>query len=75
MILYNMDISMEELEMILAGLPGDGTISDEAREAILARIEEGKAGEYPMGEVKRQFRSKLSAEQGKRIADAIDKLW
>ena len=73
--LYKMDISMEELELILKGLPGDGSISEEAEKAILARIEEGKAKEYPMGEVKRQFRSQLTAEQGKRIADAIDKLW
>ena len=73
--LYKMDISMEELELILKGLPGDGSISEEAEKAILARIEEGKAEEYPMGEVKRQFRSQLTAEQGKRIADAIDMLW
>jgi hypothetical protein len=75
MILYDMDISMEELELILKGLPGDGTISKEAEAAILARIEEGKSKEYPMGEVKRQLRCKLNAEQGKRIADAVDKLW
>ena len=73
--LYKMDISMEELELILKGLPGDGSISEEAEKAIRARIEEGKAKEYPMGEVKRQLRCKLNAEQGKRIADAIDKLW
>jgi hypothetical protein len=73
--LYYMDISKEELELVLNGLPGDGTISEEAEKAIRARIEEGKAEEYPMGEVKRQFRSKINAEDGKKIADAIDKLW
>jgi hypothetical protein len=70
-----MDISKEELELILKGLPGDGTISEEAENAILARIEEGKSKEYPMGEVKRQPRWWTTAEQGKKIADAIDKLW
>ena len=72
-----MDIPMEELELILAGISDDGTISAEAEKAIRARIEEGKARDYinPMGEVKRQFRSKLTAEPGKKIADAIDKLW
>ena len=75
MILYKMDISKEELDLILSGLPGDGTISKEAEKAILARIEEGKSKEYPMGEVKRQFRADLDADDGKKIADAIDKLW
>lgn len=73
--LYTMDISMEELELILKGLPGDGSISEEAEKALRARIEEGKAKEYPIGEVKRQLRCKLNAEQGKRIRDAVDKLW
>ena len=44
---------------------------------LLARIAEGKARDYinPMGEVKRQFRKNLDAVPGKKIADAIDKLW
>jgi len=62
-----MDITMKELELILGGLSDDGTISKEAEEALLARINEGKAKGYPnpMGEVKRQLRCKLSAEQGR----------
>ena len=72
-----MNIPMEELELILAGISDDGKISKEAEKAILARIEEGKA-KYNinvMGEVKRQFRCKLGPAEGKKIADAIDKLW
>ena len=72
-----MNIPMEELELILAGISDDGKISAEAKKALLARIEEGKARDYinPMGEVKRQLRCKLNAEQGKKIGDAVDKLW
>lgn len=72
-----MNIPMETLELILAGISDDGKISGEAEKALLAVIEEGKAKDYvnPMGEVKRQLRCKLSAEQGKKIADAVDKLW
>ena len=72
-----MNIPMEELELILAGISDDGTISKEAEKALLARIEEGKAKDYinTMGEVKRQFRCKLGPVEGKKIADAIDKLW
>ena len=71
------DIPMEELELILAGISDDGTISEEAEKVLLARIAEGKARDYinPMGEVKRQFRKNLDAVPGKKIADAIDKLW
>jgi hypothetical protein len=49
-----MNIPMEELELILAGISDDGKISKEAEKALLARIEEGKARDYinPMGEVK-----------------------
>ena len=55
----------------------DGKISKEAEKALLARIKEGKAKDFinPMGEVKRQFRCKLGPAEGKKIADAIDKLW
>ncbi len=72
-----MNIPMEELELMLAGISDDGKISEEAKKALLARIEEGKARDYinPMGEVKRQLRCKLTAEQGKKLADAVDKLW
>lgn len=72
-----MDIPMEELEMILAGISDDGTISKEAEKALLARIEEGRSREYinTMGEVKRQLRCKLGPVEGKKIADAVDKLW
>ena len=72
-----MNIPMEELELILAGISDDGKISKEAEKALLARIEEGKAKDYinSMGEVKRQLRCKLNAEQGKKLADAVDKLW
>ncbi len=72
-----MNIPMEELEMILAGISDDGKISKEAEKALLARIEEGKAKDYinPMGEVKRQLRCKLGPVEGKKLADAVDKLW
>lgn len=72
-----MNIPMEELELILAGISDDGTISKEAEKALLARIEEGKAKDYinTMGEVKRQLRCKIGPVEGKKIADAIDKLW
>ena len=75
MTLYEMDVTMEELDLILKGLSDDGKISEEAEKALLARIEEGKAKEYPMGEVKRQLRCKIGPVEGKKIADAIDKLW
>ena len=72
-----MNIPMEELELILAGISDDGTISEEAEKAILARIEEGRAKDFinPMGEVKRQLRCKLGPVEGKKIADAVEKLW
>ena len=37
-----MDIPMEELQAILAGISDDGKISEEAEKALLARIEGGK---------------------------------
>ena len=72
-----MNIPMEELEMILAGISDDGKISKEAEKALLARIEEGKAKDYinSMGEVKRQLRCMLGPVEGKKLADAVDKLW
>ena len=72
-----MDIPMEELELILAGISDDGKISDEAKKALLARIEEGKKRDYinSMGEVKRQLRKDLGPYEGKKIADAVEKLW
>ena len=72
-----MNIPMEEIQLILAGISDDGKISAEAKKALLARIEEGKARGFinEMGEVKRQFRCKVGPVEGKKIADAIAKLW
>lgn len=72
-----MNIPMETLELILAGISDDGNISEDAKKALLAVIEEGRARDFinPMGEVKRQLRCKLNAEQGKKIGDMVDKLW
>ena len=72
-----MNIPMEELELMLAGISDDGQISEEAKKLLLARIEEGKARDYinPKGEVIRQLRCKLTAEQGKKLRDAVDQLW
>ena len=72
-----MNIPMETIQLILAGISDDGKISAEAKKALLARIEEGKAKGFinEMGEVKRQLRCKLSPAEGKKIADAVDKLW
>ncbi len=72
-----MNIPMEELQLILAGISDNGEISEEAKKALLARIEEGRSREYinTMGEVKRQLRCKLGPVEGKKIADAVDKLW
>ncbi|MBR0307839.1 MAG: hypothetical protein IJH92_03000 [Mogibacterium sp.] len=75
MVEYKMDITMDELQLMLDGISDDGKVSKEAEKAVLARVEEGKAKEFPMGEVKRQLRCKLNAEQGKKIADVVDKLW
>ena len=75
MIEYKMDITQEELDLILKGLSDDGKMSKEAQKAIQARIDEGKAREFPMGEVKRQLRSTLGPYEGKKVADAVDKLW
>jgi hypothetical protein len=72
---YNLDITKDELDGILKGLSDDGKISKDAEKAILARIKEGKEKEYPMGEVKREFRRTLGPVEGKKISDAIDKLW
>ena len=73
----SMNIPMEELQLILDGISDDGKISAAAKKALLARIEEGKARDFinPMGEVKRQLRCKLGPVEGKKIGDAVDKLW
>ena len=73
----SMNIPMEELQLILAGISDDGKISKEAEKALLARIEEGKARGFinEMGEVKRQLRCKLGPEEGRRVAIVVDKLW
>ena len=70
-----MDITMEELELVLGGISDDGQISKEAAAAIQKRIDEGRERGLPMLEVKRQFRSKLNAEQGVTVAAAVEKLW
>lgn len=72
-----MNIPMEEIQLILAGISDDGKISAEVKKALLARIEEGKAKGFinEMGEVKRQLRCKLGPVEGKKIADAVEKLW
>ena len=70
-----MNIPMEELELIIAGISDDGTISEEAEKAILAGIEKGKAMGLPLLEVKRQFRCKIGPVEGKKLAEAVGKLW
>lgn len=70
-----MGITQDELDIVLKGLSEDGKISKEAEKVLLARIEEGKSKNYPMGEVKRQFRCHVGPAEGKKMADAIDKLW
>ena len=70
-----MGITQDELDSVLKGISDDGKISKEAEKVLLARIEEGKSKSYPMGEVKRQFRAHVGAAEGKKIADAIAKLW
>ncbi|MBO5513501.1 MAG: hypothetical protein J5961_02785 [Mogibacterium sp.] len=72
-----MDIPMETLQMIVDGISDDGKISADAEKALLAIIAEGKARDYinPMGEVKRQLRKNLDAAPGKKVGEAVDKLW
>ena len=72
---YTMDITKEELDLILGDLSDDGKIGKKAEKAIRARIEEGKAKGYPMWEVRRQLRCKVGPAEGKKIGDAMDKLW
>lgn len=70
-----MDITMDELELILGGLSEDGKISAEAEAAIQKRIDEGRERGLPFLEVKRQLRSKLGPEQGVAMGAAVEKLW
>lgn len=70
-----MDITMDELKLVLGGLSADGTISKEAEEAIQKRIDEGRKRDLPLLEVKRQFRALSSAEEGVLLAAAVEKLW
>ena len=72
---YTMDLTKEELECLASGVSADGKASKEAEKIILARIKEGKENDYPKLEVKRQLRSKLGPEEGKRVAAVVDKLW
>ena len=72
-----MDIPMEKLQLIVDGISDDGKISADAKKALLEIIAEGKARDYinPMGEVKRQLRKNLDAVPGKKVGEAVDKLW
>ena len=70
-----MDISKEEFDCMAGGVSADGKASKEAEKVILARIKEGKEKDYPKLEIKRQLRCKLSAEEGRRVAIVVDKLW
>jgi hypothetical protein len=72
---YTMDISKEEFDCMAGGVSADGKASKEAEKVILARIKEGKENDYPKLEVKRQLRSKLGPEEGRRVAIVVDKLW
>jgi hypothetical protein len=72
---YTMDLTKEELDCLASGVSADGKASKEAEKIILARIEEGKSTGYPKLEVKRQLRSKLGPEEGRRVAAVVDKLW
>jgi hypothetical protein len=72
---FTMDISKEEFDCMAGGVSADGKASKEAEKVILARIKEGKENDYPKLEVKRQLRSKLGPEEGRRVALVVDKLW
>lgn len=75
MILYDLDVKKEDLDLILKGLSDDGDATEEAKKVLLAYIAKGKEQEYPIGEVKRQLRANVNAEEGKKIRHAVDKLW
>ena len=70
-----MDITAEEIKTVLEGISDGGKISKEASAVIKKRIKEGRERGLPLLEVKRQFRSTVSAEEGVAIAAAVDKLW
>jgi hypothetical protein len=72
---YTMDITKEELDCMISGVSEDGKATKEAEKVILARIKEGKKKDYPKLELKRQLRSKLNAEEGRRVAAVVDRLW
>ena len=69
------EFTKEEQLRIYNGISADGKVSKEAEEMILAAIAEGKSEELLIGEVKRQLRCKLGPVEGKKLADAVDKLW
>ena len=69
-----MDITMDELKLILGGL-ADGKISKEAEAAIQKRIDEGRERGLPLLEVKRQLRALLGPQEGVLMAAAVEKLW
>lgn len=70
-----MDITTDELQLIMGGLSADGKISKEAEAAIQKRIDEGRERDLPLLEVKRQLRAKLGPEEGVIMGAAVDKLW
>ncbi|MBQ3370954.1 MAG: hypothetical protein IJG48_08105 [Mogibacterium sp.] len=70
-----MNITFEDAMSIVSGISDDGTISKDAEKAILAGIEKGKAMGLPLLEVKRQFRCKIGPVEGKKLAEAVGKLW
>ena len=68
-------VKPEDLDAVLKGVSDDGNITEEAKKILADYIKLGKSKECPMGELKRQFRKTLGPAEGKKIADAIDKLW
>ena len=70
-----MDVNMNDLEVILGGISEDGAISPEAEAVLRAYINAGRDRGLPMLEVKRQLRCHLDAVNGRKVADAIGRLW
>lgn len=72
---FSMNLTQEELDVLINGVSADGKATKEAEKVILARIKEGKEKDFPRLEVKRQLRCKLTGEEGRRVAIVFDKLW
>lgn len=70
-----MDITMDELKLVLDGISADGKISKEAETAIQKRIDEGRERGLPLLEVKRQFRALSNADEGVILDAAVEKIW